>query len=380
MRTSAVARRTAAANEHLEACEIAARVAEFVGLDGATLVITGAGVSTNSGIPDYRSATGMYSRPEFKPLHFGDFQKSVRYQRHYWARSMFGYPAFVNSRCNAAHLSLASMQAQRLVGPIITQNVDGLHHLAANTLASWHSSLHDTANHRLDNAAGPSTPSKCITALPNTNQPTQVADEPLTGKDLLRQVAREVDEPRAEDPKRSSPGTIYELHGNLHEAQCMGCTAVVGRRYFQHRLLEANAPALAEYQPDTSLIRADGDFAAPESLKDTFNLLQCPHCGGHYQPHVVMFGANVEKKLVDTCYQAVENANRVLCIGTSLQVYSAFRFVDKAVKSGLPVCILNHGKTRADKLLETVPSAKIYHFDSKDLAAVLPMVSTLLYR
>ncbi|CAN0096034.1 unnamed protein product, partial [Sphacelaria rigidula] len=98
---------------------------------GNTVILTGAGVSTDSGIPDYRGPQGSYSRGH-KPMMHGEFISSEANRKRYWARSVFGWSSFSAARPNAAHFALAALEAAGKISGIITQNVDGLHQKAGN--------------------------------------------------------------------------------------------------------------------------------------------------------------------------------------------------------------------------------------------------------
>lgn len=93
-------------------------------------VLTGAGISTASGIPDYRDADGQWKRSA--PITHQEFVGSAAVRQRYWARSMAGWPIFSAARPNAAHRALAALQQQGVAGPIITQNVDRLHQRAGS--------------------------------------------------------------------------------------------------------------------------------------------------------------------------------------------------------------------------------------------------------
>lgn len=86
-------------------------------------VLTGAGVSTDSGIPDYRGA-GALPR---NPMTFQQFLSDTRYRKRYWAGSHLGWPRFYNAEPNEGHSALAAMEARGIINGITTQNVDGLH-------------------------------------------------------------------------------------------------------------------------------------------------------------------------------------------------------------------------------------------------------------
>ncbi|MEJ5152083.1 NAD-dependent protein deacetylase [Comamonas sp. MYb396] len=93
-------------------------------------VLTGAGVSTGSGIPDYRDAQGAWKRPA--PVRFQDFMAETLTRQRYWARSLVGWPVFSQAQPNAAHQALARLEQAGYVQGLITQNVDGLHQRAGS--------------------------------------------------------------------------------------------------------------------------------------------------------------------------------------------------------------------------------------------------------
>ena len=93
-------------------------------------VLTGAGISTGSGIPDYRDATGAWKRPA--PVQFQDFMGAEATRQRYWARSLAGWPVFSQAQPNAAHQALAQLEQAGHVHQLITQNVDGLHQRAGS--------------------------------------------------------------------------------------------------------------------------------------------------------------------------------------------------------------------------------------------------------
>ena len=126
----------------------------------------------------------------------------------------------------------------------------------------------------------------------------------------------------------------------------MSCERRSGREDFQQRLLEAN--------PGWDVLEAgiapDGD-ADLETDFSTFVVPDCPYCGGLLKPDVVFFGENVPRERVAAVHDHLQQADAVLVVGSSLMVYSGFRFVQAAAKAGLPVAALNRGRTRADDLL-----------------------------
>jgi NAD-dependent SIR2 family protein deacetylase len=115
---------------------------EFVDLvaGGNVLILSGAGLSTESGIPDYRGPTGLARRAE--PMTYQEFTGSAAARRRYWARSHYGWRHVAGARPNAGHHAVAELQRRGLLSGIITQNVDGLHQAAgAQRVIELHGSL-----------------------------------------------------------------------------------------------------------------------------------------------------------------------------------------------------------------------------------------------
>ncbi len=240
--------------------------------DADTLaVLSGAGVSTASGIPDYRDRNG--ERKHAEPIQYGEFVGSEAARKRYWARSYIGWQRFREARPNAAHRALADLEAAGKVDTLITQNVDRLHHDA--------------------------------------------------GSDQ-----------------------VIELHGDLGKVRCIACGATVRRSAFQESLEDANRHWHAEvfrYKPD-------GDAELADSSYQRFAVPACGDCRGIMKPDVVMFGEGVPKRRVEQARAAVERADALLVVGSSLMVFSGFRFARRAAELEKPVAILNQGRTRADEL------------------------------
>ncbi len=106
------------------------RLAAWVAGRSRFTVITGAGVSTGSGIPDYRDGDGNWKRSP--PVQYRDFVESAAVRRRYWARSFAGWPMFAAAEPSSAHLALARLGRAGHVGELITQNVDRLHQRAGS--------------------------------------------------------------------------------------------------------------------------------------------------------------------------------------------------------------------------------------------------------
>lgn len=105
-----------------------ARLAEFIHSNERLLVLTGAGISTRSGIPAYRDHTGRWLQR--RPILYQDFVRCEHTRRRYWARSFFGWPVMAQAGVNAAHEALVALERSGRLGQVVTQNVDGLHRRA----------------------------------------------------------------------------------------------------------------------------------------------------------------------------------------------------------------------------------------------------------
>ncbi|ALC49663.1 Sirt4 [Drosophila busckii] len=104
------------------------RLEEFLLSKPNILVLTGAGISTESGIPDYRSeGVGLYARTNHKPIQHMEFLKSTNVRKRYWARNFVGWPSFSSTQPNASHHALARFEREQRVQAVVTQNVDRLH-------------------------------------------------------------------------------------------------------------------------------------------------------------------------------------------------------------------------------------------------------------
>lgn len=139
---------------------------------------------------------------------------------------------------------------------------------------------------------------------------------------------------------------VVDLHGRLDRVQCRQCGFAVDRDRYQESLKAAN-PDYASFRAE---IRPDGDAEVADHWVDGFRVPPCPRCGGMLMPDVVFFGGSVPRPRVDRVRAAIDAADAVLVVGSSLMVYSGFRFCRQAVEMGRPLCIVNRGKTRADDL------------------------------
>ncbi len=234
-------------------------------------VLTGAGCSTESGIPDYRGAAAQ-ARVR-TPIQHRDFVHHDETRRRYWARSTLGWPRIAGSEPNAAHHAIAELERRGRLTGLITQNVDRLHHKAGS-------------------------------------------------RDVL------------------------ELHGALADVRCMTCGELEARDHLQERLLADNPSFRA---PDTAnaTTTPDGDVELTGSTDD-FRVPACLACGGVLKPDVVFFGGSVPRERVSAAFVLLDAADALLVVGSSLAVFSGYRFVLHARDQNIPIAIVNRGETRGD--------------------------------
>ena len=248
-----------------------AALKSFLADTASISVLTGAGVSTGSGIPDYRDRDGNWKNAE--PIQFGDFVNSDDYRRRYWARSYVGWQRFSKAAPNAAHHALAKLEAAGKVDTVITQNVDGLH-------------------------------------------------------------------------REAGSNNVIDLHGDLANVRCLGCESLSSRAGHQRRLREVNP----DWHAEVFRYKPDGDAELAANSYSSFCVPDCAHCGGMIKPDVVMFGEGVPKQRVADAMAAIERSGALLVVGSSLMVFSGYRFARHASACDKPVAIVNQGRTRGDDI------------------------------
>jgi len=198
-------------------------------------------------------------------------------------------------------------------------------------------------------------------ASPNAAHSALVALE-STGR-LQRLVTQNVDGLH----QRAGQGKLIELHGSLASVICLDCGERRSRDSLQGWLEGQNGGWLGEAVHE----RPDGDAEFTQvELFDNFSVPIC-ECGGILKPDVVFYGDSVPRARVVAARSDLAQADAVLVVGSSLMVYSSFRFVREARNMGIPVAAVNRGKTRADGLLECKWEA--------DSAVAMPELVRALY-
>jgi NAD-dependent SIR2 family protein deacetylase len=140
---------------------------------------------------------------------------------------------------------------------------------------------------------------------------------------------------------------VIDLHGRIDRIVCTNCGDVTRRDAFQSRLSTLN--------PDWAALSAssapDGDADLEAQDFSGFVVPECAVCGGRLKPDVVFFGENVPPARVNEAMAGVARADALLVVGSSLMVYSGYRFARAAADRGIPIAAINRGITRADPLL-----------------------------
>lgn len=287
-----------------------------------TVLLTGAGISVASGLADYRGQNGTYTRNKtYRPIYFHEFVASHEARKRYWARSFLGWTSLHRSRPNPAHFAIRDLAEQHLLTSVITQNVDSFH-----------------------GRAHPSLP-------------------------------------------------VTELHGYLRSLVCLSCKRLMSRDDFQIWLAKLN-PAWDEFLQELLRTGAldtedpeerrkkgyrtnpDGDADVPGAPYYTFRYPACPEClrrppilkdgskgkvevdmdgawseksnSGILKPNVIMFGESIPNEVKTRAEAAIDEAGRLMVVGSSLATYSAWRLVKKAYDQKMPVGILNMGGVRKE--------------------------------
>lgn len=146
---------------------------------------------------------------------------------------------------------------------------------------------------------------------------------------------------------RAGHRDVIDLHGRIGVVICLQCDRRMDRAIVQDDL-KARYPHWAHH---TGAAAPDGDADLEDADLRGFLSPACPHCGGMLKPDVVFFGENVPRDRLSDALAALDQSDAVLVVGSSLMVYSGFRFARIAREKGLPLAILTRGVTRADDLV-----------------------------
>ncbi|CAA0839513.1 NAD-dependent protein deacetylase SRT2 [Striga hermonthica] len=281
------------------------RLHQFFDTCSKLVILTGAGISTESGIPDYRSPNGAYSTG-FRPITHQQFIRSCRARRRYWARSYAGWRRFAAAQPGPAHIALASLEKAGRVNFMMTQNVDRLHHRAGSNPLELHGTVYVVAC------------TECGFSLPRDSFQDHV---------------------KALNPKWAE--AIENLDYNSQSDKSFGM----------------------KQRPDGD-IEIDEKF-----WEEDFLIPVCERCSGILKPDVVFFGDNVPKCRADKALEAAKECDGFLVLGSSLMTMSAFRLIRAAHEAGAATAIVNIGVTRADDFVPLKIKARLGELLPRLLAA-----------
>lgn len=234
--------------------------------------LTGAGISTDSGIPDYRGPDS----PPSNPMTIRQFTSDPLFRQRYWARNHVGWRHMHDTLPNAGHRALAALERASVVTGVITQNVDLLHTKAGSR-------------------------------------------------------------------------DVVNLHGTYARVICLGCGYTMSRAALAEQL-EAFNPGFIERAEAVGGLAVAPDADAVVADTTSFRYLDCPRCAGMLKPDIVYFGESVPRDVVAEAYSLADRADALLVAGSSLTVFSGYRFVRHAAARGIPIAIVNRGPTRGDDL------------------------------
>ncbi|KAL9110237.1 MAG: hypothetical protein Q9227_005144 [Pyrenula ochraceoflavens] len=323
-----------------------------------TVLLTGAGISVASGLADYRGDNGTYRQNKsYRPIYYNEFVSSHEARKRYWARSFLGWNSLDKAKPNAGHYAIEELGRKELISSVITQNVD-----------SFHTKAH------------PNIP-------------------------------------------------ILELHGFLRALVCINCKQYLPRNDFQQSLSKLNPAweaflgellrtgALDTENPAERRKRGyrtnpDGDADVPGAPYTTFRYPACPKClsnppvladgtksrveidtdgawsptstAGILKPNVIMFGESIPEEVKKAAEEAIDEAGRILIVGSSLATYSAWRLVKRAYDRAMPIGILNLGGVRKEENFFTNSEGQINSEMQENVRCsqpaeeVLPAVNKLL--
>jgi NAD-dependent SIR2 family protein deacetylase len=139
---------------------------------------------------------------------------------------------------------------------------------------------------------------------------------------------------------------VTELHGALADVHCLTCRAVEDRDSVQARILAQNPGWTTDRAGETA---PDGDADLAAGRLEGFVVPACRGCGGVLKPRVVFFGENVPRTTVEEAFVALDAGDLLLVVGSSLAVYSGYRFLRRAVERKIPVAIVNRGRVRGEE-------------------------------
>jgi len=147
---------------------------------------------------------------------------------------------------------------------------------------------------------------------------------------------------------------VIDLHGRIDQIICLDCNDISRRTDYQPRLVESNPELEAYIERISSKALPDGDANIDDYETDTVNIPPCEKCAGRLMPDVVFFGGIVPKERVELAFKTLAEADCLLVIGSSLKVFSGFRFPRWAHQNNLPLYAINQGEMRGEEMFDLV--------------------------
>jgi NAD-dependent deacetylase sirtuin 4 len=270
---------------------------------GKTLILTGAGISVDSGLADYRGEAGTYRlNRSYRPIFFHEFTAHHAARQRYWARSFLGWPEMENARQNTAHLAVRELWRLGLLSAVVTQNVDSLHRPGEGMeVVELHGTLREIV------CLG------CGHKLSRTEFQRLLAGLNPEWVRLMKQGRVEV---------RTNPD---------------GDVDVPGVEYAQFQY----PPCPKCMQRHPGVVDSEGGFRPPHTGEEQLK--------GVLKPCVTFFGESVAAHVKARAEELVEEAAAVLVVGTSLATYSAWRLVREADRRGKGIGLVNLGGVRGEE-------------------------------
>ncbi|KAM5458128.1 hypothetical protein MaudCBS49596_000038 [Microsporum audouinii] len=327
-----------------------------LGRNEQTVLLTGAGISVASGLADYRGENGTYRRNvAYRPIYFHEYVGRHEARQRYWARSFIGWPTMGQSKPNVTHESIGRLGRKGYISSVITQNVDSLHSQAHPQLPVLE--LHGYLRSVICVS--------CRHKIPRQQFQESLATLNPVWADFLNRVTEsgalntdDVEQQRQRGLKLNPDGDV-----DLSNAHYSG---------FRYPV----CPRCLESPP----LRPDGSRAVVEADQD--GALASPSNAGILKPAVVMFGESVNGEVKVAAEEAVDEAGKLLVLGTSLATFSAWRLVERALARGMSIGVVNVGGIRNEAALfrdidaHTVDMTRVRC--SQPAEAVMPEVAARL--
>ncbi|KAI9138054.1 DHS-like NAD/FAD-binding domain-containing protein [Paraphysoderma sedebokerense] len=299
------------------------------------LVITGAGISTASNIPDYRGPNGVYTRnKDYKPILYQEFMTRHLSRQRYWARSMLGYNTILRAEPNAAHHAISGIQAHGWADlGVVTQNVDSLHQKAGsdpNTVTELHGTLANVQCMSCHHTIERKTFQEMLVSM-NPDWMSRFHEYMSSSERSRNKQSASNDDEKIRMKQEYIVPPSHRSPGEESQTSPFGSTPVT----------------------PSSSINPDGDVDIQTLEFSSFQYPHCPKCkSGILKPSVIFFGENIPNQIKSHCTDLIHKAESVLVVGSTLSTYSSYRLVRDCKERNVPVWVVNLGPTRADPIID----------------------------